>query len=115
MRVALGEDALRQVLLNLVQNALDATPPGGRIRARAERRDDQLWLRVADSGPGIPDALHQHIFEPFFTTRPDRAGGLGLAISRRIAEEAGGRLELEPARADAGGSVFVLKLPISGS
>jgi signal transduction histidine kinase len=113
VRVALGEDALRQVLLNLVQNALDATPAGGRIRARAERGDGQVWLRVADSGPGIPEPLRQRIFEPFFTTRPDRAGGLGLAISRRIAEEAGGQLELEPPQPDARGSVFVLRLPMA--
>jgi len=110
-RVALGEDALRQVLLNLVQNALDATPPGGRVSARATLREGQAWIAVRDQGPGIPPALRERIFEPFFTTRSDRAGGLGLAITRRIVEEAGGAIEVESA--PGGGSELRVRLPLA--
>jgi signal transduction histidine kinase len=108
--VALSEDALRQVLLNLVQNALDATPPGGRVAARASASAGQAWIRVRDAGPGIAPALRERIFEPFFTTRPDRSGGLGLAITRRIVEEAGGAIEVDAA--PGGGSEFRVRLPV---
>jgi signal transduction histidine kinase len=108
-RVALSEDALRQVLLNLVQNALDATPPGGRVAARVASSAGQAWIRVRDAGPGIAPSLRERIFEPFFTTRPDRAGGLGLAITRRIVEEAGGEIEVDPV--PGGGSEFRVRLP----
>jgi signal transduction histidine kinase len=108
-RAAVGEDALRQVLLNLVLNAIDASPPGGRVTVGVEAREAQVWVRIADAGAGVPEALRQRIFEPFFTTRPDGAGGLGLAISRRMVEEAGGTLTLETAA--TGGSCFVVRLP----
>ncbi len=110
-RVALSEDALRQVLLNLVQNALDATPPGGRVSTRASLREGQAWIQVRDQGPGIPPALRERIFEPFFTTRADRAGGLGLAITRRIVEEAGGAIEVDAA--PGGGSELRVWLPLA--
>ncbi|HVN36790.1 MAG TPA: HAMP domain-containing sensor histidine kinase [Myxococcota bacterium] len=109
VRVPLSEDALRQVLLNLVQNAIDATPAGGAVSARAAASGGHVALRVSDQGPGIPPTLHERIFEPFFTTRPERAGGLGLAITRRIVEESGGAIEIESA--PGGGSQFRVRLP----
>ena len=109
--VALSEDALRQVLLNLVQNALDATPAGGCVTARVAASAGQAWIRVCDAGPGIAPALRERIFEPFFTTRPDRAGGLGLAITRRIVEEAGGAIEVDAA--PGGGTEFRVRLPLA--
>jgi signal transduction histidine kinase len=109
LRVPLSEDALRQVLLNLVQNAIDATPPGGGVTARVAGRGGQVTVRVSDAGPGIPPALRERIFEPFFSTRPERAGGLGLAITRRIVEESGGAIEVDAA--PGGGSEFRVRLP----
>jgi len=109
--VALSEDALRQVLLNLVQNALDASAAGGRVAARATVEERQAWIRVVDAGPGVAPALRERIFEPFFTTRPERAGGLGLAITRRIVEEAGGAIEVDAA--PGGGSEFRIRLPLA--
>jgi signal transduction histidine kinase len=110
--VALSEDALRQVLLNLVQNALDASPPGARVAARASVDEArQAWIRVVDAGPGVAASLRERIFEPFFTTRPERAGGLGLAITRRIVEEAGGAVEVDAA--PGGGSEFRVRLPLA--
>jgi signal transduction histidine kinase len=110
-QVALSEDALRQVLLNLVQNALDASPPGARVAARAAVEARQAWIRVVDAGPGVAPALRERIFEPFFTTRSERAGGLGLAITRRIVEEAGGAVEVDAA--PGGGSEFRIRLPLA--
>ena len=111
VRLALSEDALRQVLLNLVQNALDASPSGGTVAVRVATRAGRACIRVCDAGPGIPIALRERIFEPFFTTRPDRAGGLGLAITRRIVEEAGGAIEVDAT--PGGGSEFRVELPLA--
>jgi signal transduction histidine kinase len=108
-RTALGEDALRQVLLNLALNAIDATPPGGSVRLFARAVDASVEIRVIDSGPGIPDSERRLVFEPFSTTRGDRPGGLGLAITRRIVEEAAGRIEI--ADAEGGGAELVIRVP----
>jgi two-component system NtrC family sensor kinase len=82
------------------------------IEARRENREPRVWLRVADTGPGVPAELGAKIFEPFFTTKPEGMGtGLGLAVSRSLVREHGGELGLEPV---AQGAVFRLSLPISG-
>ncbi len=107
--VALTPDRLRQVVLNLTLNAIDATPKGGSVRLRALPSEVGVELVVSDQGPGIPEALRSRVFEPFFSSRSDRPGGLGLAISRRIAEEAGGTLEVRDA--PEGGAAFHLNLP----
>jgi signal transduction histidine kinase len=109
LRVALSDDALRQVVLNLVLNALDATPRGGRVRLVLRAAGDEVELRVEDQGPGVAPALRERVFEPFFSTKPEAPGGLGLAISRRIAEESGGALRVDDA--PGGGSSFALRLP----
>jgi signal transduction histidine kinase len=99
------------VVLNLVLNALDATPRGGRVRLALRAAGGEAELRVEDEGPGVAPELRERVFEPFFSTKPDAPGGLGLAISRRIAEEAGGALRLEDA--PGGGSCFALRLPLA--
>jgi two-component system sensor histidine kinase AtoS len=92
--VVVDPDHLRQVLLNLVQNALQASPEGGRVVVRARAEEAQTVVEVTDTGPGIaPDKLAQ-VFEPFFTTTPGGTG-LGLSISRQLAELNGGSLTLE--------------------
>jgi len=111
-RVGLGEDALRQVLLNLSLNAIDATPPGGAVRLALRPQEGLLVVCVEDDGPGIPERLRGRLFEPFFTTKGDRPGGLGLAISRRIVEEAGGRLSVTAST--SGGARFEVALPRAG-
>jgi signal transduction histidine kinase len=104
-------DRLLQILVNLVQNAIFVSPPGGRIEVTAEAGRDRgsLIVRIRDEGPGIPDGLDERIFEPFFTTKASSAG-MGLAISRRIAEDHGGSLRGE--NHGRGGAVFVLELPV---
>jgi len=111
---ALSPDALRQVLLNLCVNAIEACREGGSVRVTARRRTQahaaaSLEIWVEDDGPGICEADRELVFEPFHTHRSDSPGGLGLAISRRLAEEAGGRLFV--AQATDGGARFVLRLP----
>lgn len=106
--VAIGEDALRQVALNLVLNALDFAPPSSRVTLRAFAAEKSVSICVEDEGPGIEDGLRERVFEPFFSTREDRTGGLGLAIAKKIVEQAGGSIHVEAG--PAGGARFVVRL-----
>ncbi|HEB89130.1 MAG TPA: hypothetical protein ENI85_06125, partial [Deltaproteobacteria bacterium] len=95
--LALAEDALRQLLLNLLLNATAVTPEGGQIVLSAgwsPALANHLELKVEDDGPGLDESLRSKIFEPFWTTRNEEAGGLGLAICKRIVEEAAGTIEV---------------------
>lgn len=107
--VGVEADALRQLLLNLALNAVSATPPGGRVRLEAWEERGGVELRVVDEGPGVPDPERDRIFEPFHSTGPGQHGGLGLAITRRIVDEAGGRISLRDAA--GGGAEFRVWLP----
>lgn len=108
-RAALAGDALRQVLLNLAFNALDATPAGGDVRIGARELGRTVEVCVEDRGAGVPRAVRRHIFEPFYSTRVDRPGGLGLAISRRLVGSAGGTIAIGDR--PGGGSRFRVRLP----
>ena len=106
---------LQQVIINLLVNAIEATPSGGSIllAAREAPRDGAgpgVEIRVADSGPGIRAEDLPRIFDPFFTTKPPGQGtGLGLAISRDIAREHGGSLSVESREGE--GTTMVVWLP----
>ncbi len=107
-------EQLVQVLLNLLINARFALRgrPDATIEASTRLRGDWLEIRVADNGPGVPEALRDRIFDPFFTTRPPNEGtGLGLPIACEIVTEHGGTLEVETR--DTGGACFVVKLPVA--
>ena len=106
---ALAPDALRQVLLNLTLNALDATPADGDVRIAARSLGQVVQIDVEDRGPGVPRALRRRLFEPFFSTKSERPGGLGLAISFRIVAEADGTLAITDR--PGGGSRFRIRLP----
>lgn len=107
--VALDSGAFRQILINLTLNAIQASPAGSAVTFAIQAGARSVELRVRDQGPGIPEKSRQRIFEPFFSTRPAGAG-LGLAISRQIADRAGGSLKLAPARPEQG-ACFMLTLP----
>ena len=84
---------VRQLLLNLVRNALDVVPPGGHIDLRAGIDGNRVTLDVVDSGPGVPAEIRDAIFEPFVSSKP-HGTGLGLAVARRVARDHGGDLVL---------------------
>jgi PAS domain S-box-containing protein len=108
---------LQQVVLNLINNAAQALAENPRERPRvitiSTWFDGQVHLRVADTGPGIPDEIAQSVFTPFFTTKePGKGTGLGLSITYSIVESHGGQVVLEPKRAGAGGgAAFRVDLP----
>jgi signal transduction histidine kinase len=102
--------ALRDAASNLILNALQASPPGGRVRVNARVENDLLSVSVTDEGSGVPAERRERIWEPFFTTK-QRGTGLGLAIVRKRIEEAGGEARLAPQRAGEGAR-FVLTLPL---
>lgn len=119
-QVRIDVEQLRQVLINLVQNAVHAMEGGGKLyvsTAMRERQDvfgvARRWveIRVSDTGPGIPKRVLSNLFVPFVTTK-DRGTGLGLAISQRLVTAAGGHIEV---RTHAGvGTTFVIELPLAG-
>ncbi len=112
--VAIAESALRQLLLNLLLNAIQVTKSGGQVLLQVDwspTEVNHLQLLVEDEGPGIDPSLGAKLFEPFWTTRAEGAGGLGLAICKRIVEEAGGSIEVHKAR--KGGACFRVELKIA--
>ncbi len=105
----LDADRLKQAFLNLLTNALEAMPQGGRLSIGAEIEEEEIRLIFADSGEGIPAERLPLIFEPFFTSK-SRGTGLGLSITHNIISEHGGRIEVE-SRPGAGAR-FTLFFPV---
>jgi signal transduction histidine kinase len=99
---------LRQAILNLVKNGLEALSRGGALTISSHVRGEAVEIVVADTGPGITPQVAGRLFEQFFTTKP-QGTGLGLSISRQIIEEHGG--ELRWANRPGGGAVFTIRLP----
>ena len=99
--------AVRDALSNLLLNALQATPQGGRVDLIAAASDGELVISVQDSGSGVPVELRERIWEPFFTTR-QRGTGLGLAIVRKRVQEVGGTAVL--VSGNGGGAMFQLRV-----
>jgi len=100
---------VREVFVNLIFNALDAMPAGGKIELRETKRGAWLVVEVRDTGEGIPPEFQDRIFEPFFTTKGSQGSGLGLAVSYGIIKRHGGTIEA--GSAPGGGTVFTLKFP----
>ncbi len=104
-------DQLREVFLNLGQNALQAMPNGGVLGIEVRQNGEWAEIAVKDTGPGIGEIEQERIFLPFVTTKADGLG-LGLAIVRRIVEEHGGGVSCQ--NRTGGGAVFVVRLPVAG-
>ncbi len=111
---SVDRDQISQLLLNLIRNAIDAMPNGGRltVATRAFPGDGRgsVEVRVIDTGEGMDESEKSRIFEPFFTTKGD-GSGLGLPICQGIAEAHGGRIEVESRPGD--GTTFSVKLPVT--
>lgn len=108
--VEASRPALVQVFVNLVTNAAQASPPGGRVTLRLGSAPGEVRVVVEDEGPGMEPEVARRAFEPFFTTRPGVGIGLGLPIVQGIVERHGGRVRLEPG--PGGGTHVTVTLPL---
>ncbi len=117
LQVLADGDQVRRVLINLIHNAIKWSPPGEKIRVRAESSGDEVVVSVLDSGPGVPEEFRERIFERFYQLDPSRSvgegTGLGLAICRHITEAHGGRIWVEnnDEGKDGTGGCFKFTLP----
>jgi signal transduction histidine kinase len=117
--ICADEGLIRRMLLNLLDNAIKYTPPGGKVSVSCTLSNNEYCLSVSDTGRGVPKDMQQRIFERFFRVDEARSrgenngtgAGLGLSIARWIAEAHRGRLELT--RSDSGGTNFTAFLPIT--
>jgi len=107
--IAVDASKLRQVLVNLIDNAVHAVGATGNVRVRGDLQDEQLVLAVEDSGPGVDANVRRRLFEPLITTKA-KGIGLGLPLVRRIVERHGGTVAYEPP--PDGGARFVVRLPL---
>jgi signal transduction histidine kinase len=113
---------LEHTIVAIVTNAIQASPPGSKVRIAARRASDQEWeISVADQGPGVPPELLDRIFNAYFTTKRD-GSGIGLAIAQQVVRAHGGRITVEKGLGDAdrngtsaSGATFVVRLPLTQS
>ena len=110
VRVLADLGKLRRVFVNLVSNALQAMPDGGRLEVEAVAEDAFVRVSFRDTGGGLAPEVRAHLFEPYFTTKSEGTG-LGLAISKQVIEQMDGSIELVPAE-DGRGSIATVRLPL---
>src|SRR5439155_13348040 len=101
---------LREALTNLIFNAVDAMPHGGKLTIRTWTDGPDVQLSVQDTGMGISDDAQRRLFEPFFTTKGERGTGLGLSVTFGIVQRHGGHIAVESKPGQ--GSTFTVRLPI---
>jgi signal transduction histidine kinase len=110
--VGINRSEIRQAVVNLLKNAVEATPGGGAVRLSARSLGDGISVEVRDEGPGIPAEHRDEIFDPFFTTKPASAGtGLGLSLVFGIVERHDGSVELDESTTERG-ALFRIVLPV---
>jgi len=108
--VSIDVDQIKQVLVNLITNAIDALPRGGTIEVQALADSDRALIFVKDTGVGIPADLIKRIFDPFFSTK-DAGYGIGLALCQKIVENHRGTIDVESAPGK--GTTFIVTLPLA--
>ena len=101
---------MREVITNMISNAVEAMPEGGRLEIRTFRNGKKVCVQIADTGRGMTEEVKSKIFEPFFTTKPFSNTGLGLSMSYGIVRRVGGEIEVE-SRPGYGTTLSIL-LPI---
>jgi len=102
---------LEELFMNLVLNARDAMPNGGYLTLLTSYEDENIVVRVRDTGVGMSPEVRRRIFEPFFTTKGERGSGLGLSISRQIVVDHGGHMRVDSKEGQ--GTTFTVELPIA--
>lgn len=107
-----GAEQVRQCLINLVKNSMEAMPDGGRIQISTGVSGLRVWLEVRDSGPGIADEIRTQVFDPFYSSKVN-GNGLGLPLVKKVMEEFGGDVEL--ASREGEGTSVALLLPKADS
>jgi signal transduction histidine kinase len=109
----LPEGEVKQILYNLILNAIQASPAGETVTVQIAGDQDEIAVAVEDQGPGIPADVLPRIFDPFFSTKTDATHvgmGLGLSVSRSVIEALGGRIEVESEPGQ--GSTFTAVFPV---
>lgn len=113
-RMLLAEGEVKQILYNLIRNAMQASPSGTEVEVTIERRASEITVRVIDNGSGIAADVLPQIFDPFFSTKhgADQGMGLGLSVSRSLIEAMGGRIEVAsyPGKGSCFSAIFPLRL-----
>jgi signal transduction histidine kinase len=104
----LERSPVERVFFNVIENAIEAMPHGGRINICAQKSAEGVLIAVEDTGPGIPDHVRERLFEPFVTGGKPEGLGLGLALARQTLRSRGGDIWTEPAT----GARFVIRLPV---
>jgi PAS domain S-box-containing protein len=107
-RVPLDYDKFQQAVLNLVINALEATPEGGSLVLGASARESEVVVEVTDTGPGIPPEIQPNLFKPYFSTKA-KGTGMGLALSEKVVSQHGGRIGF---RTGPRGTTFSIAIPL---
>jgi signal transduction histidine kinase len=110
LAIRVQRSRIERVFFNLITNALEAMPHGGRIYIGGRKAENCVLIEVEDTGPGIPRAIRDRLFEPFFTSGKDHGLGLGLAVSRQTVLDHGGDMWIEP----AAGARFLIRFPLNG-
>jgi signal transduction histidine kinase len=100
----------RQMVLNLLHNAVEAMPDGGTLTVATGVEDNMMSITIKDTGPGVPEEARSRVFSAFFTTKPE-GSGLGLFIVRRIVRDHGGKISFESREGE--GTCFTIQLPVS--
>ena len=100
---------MKRVFTNIITNAIDAMPEGGKLIITSRKRDDTLEFAFTDTGKGIPDEIKEKIWTPLFTTK-SKGMGLGLAICKRMIEAHGGSISVESTVGK--GIIFTIKIPL---
>ena len=106
-----NDNVLREIVFNLIANALDAAGEGGQVELTVEQDRNHVVLQVSDNGPGIPPQVQDRLFEPFVTSKSDGTG-LGLYVVGRHVREIGGEIHCRTTKGE--GTCFIVRLPCVG-
>jgi len=102
---------LREALINILFNAMDAMPEGGNITMKSSQEDTSVVLSVSDTGTGIPEEIRGKLFDPFFTTKASKGSGLGLSVTMGLITKHGGSIDVESTEGE--GTTFYIRLPMA--